>query len=234
VANGIAVSFLIFVDYDPSVAGQAIAVARRGDEWIMARHNFIGFQMVRILVTGGASYVGSHACKALAAAGYEPVVFDNLCAGHDWAVKWGPFEKGDLLDRDRIDGVVQKYQPAGVIHFASFAYVGESVTDPAEYWRNNVVGAINLCDALAAADASAMVFSSSCTVYGLTTAEFISEAEPVPAIDDARRAGDPARLVADIAHARKNLAWQPVHSSLDNIVSTAWNWHRSSVSADRA
>ena len=355
------------------MAGQAIAVARRGDEWIMARHNFIGFQMVRILVTGGASYVGSHACKALAAAGYEPVVFDNLCAGHDWAVKWGPFEKGDLLDRDRIDGVVQKYQPAGVIHFASFAYVGESVTDPAKYWRNNVVGAINLCDALAAADASAMVFSSSCTVYGLTTAEFISEAEPVapispygntkraieimlgdygaatgrrhtilryfnaagcdadgdigevhdpethllplaiaaaagsrdtlkifgndyptpdgtcirdyihvtdladahvraiarlvdgggsdvfnlgagdgysvrevidavgkivgtpvPAIDDARRAGDPARLVADIAHARKNLAWQPVHSSLDNIVSTAWNWHRSSVSADRA
>jgi UDP-glucose 4-epimerase len=79
-----------------------------------------------------------------------------------------------------------------------------------------------------------MVFSRSCTVYGLTTAEFISEAEPVPAIDDARRAGDPARLVADIAHARKNLAWQPVHSSLDNIVSTAWNWHRSSVSADRA
>ena len=135
--------------------------------------------MTRILVTGGAGYVGSHACKALATAGYEPVVFDNLCAGHDWAVKWGPLEQGDLLDRDRIAEVIAAHKPAGAIHFASFAYVGESVTDPGKYWRNNVTGAINLCDALTAADTDAIVFSSSCTVYGLTEAEFISEAEPV-------------------------------------------------------
>jgi UDP-arabinose 4-epimerase len=329
--------------------------------------------MTRILVTGGAGYVGSHACKALATAGYEPVVFDNLCAGHDWAVKWGPLEQGDLLDRDRIAEVVAAHKPAGAIHFASFAYVGESVIDPGKYWRNNVTGAINLCDALAAADTNAIVFSSSCTIYGLTEAEFISEAEPVlpinpygntkraieimladyevatgmrntvlryfnaagcdadgeigevhdpethliplaiaavagdrdalkifgtdyptpdgtcirdyihvtdladahvravrrmleggasdvfnlgagtgysvrevidavgrivgtpvTAIEDGRRAGDPARLVADISHAQHGLGWQPAHSSLDNIVSTAWNWSRTHMAAGRA
>ncbi|MAI49813.1 MAG: UDP-glucose 4-epimerase GalE [Rhodospirillaceae bacterium] len=321
--------------------------------------------MTKILVTGGAGYVGSHACKALAAAGYEPVVFDNLCAGHDWAVKWGVLEVGDLLDRERINEVVAAHKPAGAIHFASLAYVGESVTDPGKYWRNNVTGAINLCDALAAAETDAIVFSSSCTVYGLTKAPFINEAEPVApinpygntkraieimladyevangmrntvlryfnaagcdadceigevhdpethliplaiaaatgdreclkifgtdyptadgtcvrdyvhvtdlanahvravgrmldggksdifnlgagagysvrevidavgrvvgipvdVIDDARRAGDPARLVANISHAQQSLGWQPEHSSLDNIVSTAWNWYR--------
>lgn len=328
--------------------------------------------MTKILVTGGAGYVGSHACKALAAAGYEPVVFDNLCTGHKSAVRWGPFEQGDLLDRDRIAAVVAAHKPVGAIHFASFAYVGESVTDPGKYWRNNVTGAINLCDALAAAETPAIVFSSSCTVYGLTEAEFISEAEPVlpinpygntkraieimladyetatgmrntvlryfnaagcdadgeigeehdpethliplalaaaagdrdalkifgtdyptpdgtcirdyihvtdladahvqavrrmidggasdvfnlgagagysvrdvidtvgrvvgnqvPAIEDGRRAGDPARLVADIAHARAGLGWEPARSSLDNIVSTAWNWYRAQSAAGR-
>ena len=322
--------------------------------------------MTRILVTGGAGYVGSHACKALAAAGYEPVVFDNLCEGHDWAVKWGPLERGDLLDRDRIAEVVRQHEPAGAIHFASFAYVGESVTDAGKYWRNNVGGAINLCDALVAAKTPAIVFSSSCTVYGLTEAEYITEAEPVapinpygntkraieimlgdyevatglrntvlryfnaagcdadgeigeahdpethllplaiaaaagnrdglkifgtdyptpdgtfvrdyihvtdladahvraigrmleggtselfnlgagdgysvrevidsvgrivgtpvPAVEDARRPGDPARLVADISHARDGLGWEPAHSSLDNILTTAWDWYRS-------
>lgn len=329
--------------------------------------------MNRILVTGGAGYVGSHACKALAAAGYEPVVFDNLCAGHEWAVKWGPLEQGDLLDRERIAEVVRKYQPAGAIHFASFAYVGESVTDPGKYWRNNVSGAINLCDALAATKTPPIVFSSSCTVYGLSEAEFINEAEPVvpinpygntkraieimladyetatglrntvlryfnaagcdadgeigeshdpethliplalaaaasdrdalkifgtdyptadgtcvrdyihvtdladahvravrrmldggdsavfnlgageghsvreiiegvgrvvgkpvPAVDDARRPGDPARLVADIGHARHGLGWEPAHSSLDNILTTAWNWYRAQISTNAA
>lgn len=329
--------------------------------------------MTSILVTGGAGYVGSHACKALAAAGYEPVVFDNLSAGHDWAVKWGPLEQGDLLDRDRIAEVVAAHKPAGAIHFASLAYVGESVADPGKYWRNNVTGAINLCDALVAAETNAVVFSSSCTVYGLTEVGLISEADPVlpinpygntkraieimladyeaatgmrntvlryfnaagcdaageigedhdpethlmplaiaaaagdrdalkifgtdyptpdgtcirdyihvtdladahvravrrmleggasdvfnlgagngysvrevidavgrivgtpvTAIEDGRRPGDPPRLVADIARAQQGLGWQPVHSSLDNIVSTAWNWYRAHRSAGRA
>ena len=321
--------------------------------------------MTRILVTGGAGYVGSHTCKALSQAGMEPVVFDHLVSGHDWAVKWGDLEVGDLLDSDRIAEVVGRVRPEGVIHFASFAYVGESVTDPAKYWHNNVTGTINLLDALTAANAPPMVFSSSCTVYGMTDADFITETvpvapinpygntkraieimlqdyevatglrhivlryfnaagcdadadigevhdpethliplaiaaaagdcaplkifgtdyptadgtcvrdyihvtdladahvralqhlldggasdifnlgvgngysvrevvdtvgrvvgTPVPAEEDARRPGDPARLVADATHARNGLGWVPAHSSLENIVATAWNWYQ--------
>jgi len=135
-----------------------------------------------ILVTGGAGYIGSHACKALAAAGYEPVTFDNLSTGHDWAVKWGPLERGDLLDRDHVFEAVARHRPGGVIHFASCAYVGESVADPAKYWRNNVAGAINLLDAMVAADVKHIVFSGSCTVYGMTGASHIGEDEPVAPI----------------------------------------------------
>ena len=321
--------------------------------------------MTRILVTGGAGYVGSHTCKALSQAGMEPVVFAHLISGHDWAVKWGDLEVGDLLDRDRIAEVVGRVCPEGVIHFASLTYVGESVTDPAKYWHNNVTGAINLLDALTAANVPPMVFSSSCTVYGMTDADFIAETvpvapinpygntkraieimlqdyevatglrhivlryfnaagcdadaeigevhepethliplaiaaaagdraalkifgtdyptadgtcvrdyihvtdladahvralrqlldgggsdvfnlgvgdgysvrevvdtvgrvvgTPVPAEEDARRPGDPARLVADATHARDGLGWVPSHSSLDNIVATAWNWYQ--------
>ena len=322
--------------------------------------------MTKILVTGGAGYIGSHTCKALAAAGMDPVVFDNLVSGHEWAVKWGGLETGDLLDRDRIAEVVQHVRPDGVIHFASSAYVGESVADPAKYWRNNVTGAINLLDALVHSSPPPMVFSSSCTVYGIIDADVISEAVPVAPInpygntkrtievmladynvatglrhivlryfnaagcdaaaeigeahdpetrliplaiaaaagdrdalkifgtdyptadgtcvrdyihvtdlanahvsalqylldggtsdvfnlgagaghsvyevidavgrvvgtpvtveEDVRRLGDPARLVADATHARKVLGWNPVHSSLDNIVATAWQWYQS-------
>ncbi|MPY72564.1 MAG: NAD-dependent epimerase/dehydratase family protein, partial [Alphaproteobacteria bacterium] len=121
--------------------------------------------MTRILVVGGAGYIGSHACKALAAAGFEPIAFDNLAAGHDWAAKWGPLEQGDLLDAGRIAEVVRRYGPEGAMHFASLIDVGESVRLPGLYWRNNVVGTINLCEALAANGVGALVFSSSCAVY---------------------------------------------------------------------
>ena len=331
----------------------------------MARHASRRSFMTKILVTGGAGYIGSHTCKALAAAGMEPVVFDSLIRGHDWAVKWGDLEKGDLFDRDRIAEVLARVRPDGVIHFAGFAYVGESVADPALYWHNNVTGAINLLDALVAAGAPPIVFSSSCTVYGITDAAFIDEhvpvapinpygntkraielmlqdyeaaaglrhivlryfnaagcdadaetgevhdpethliplaiaaaagdrdalkifgtdyptadgtcirdyihvtdladahvralrrlldgggsdlfnlgagdgysvrdvidtvgrivGTPVPAEEDARCPGDPARLVADATHAQDVLGWVPAHSSLDNIVATAWNWYQ--------
>src|SRR5438045_2560005 len=92
----------------------------------------------RVLVTGGAGYVGSHACKALAQAGFTPVAYDNLSRGNSWAVKFGPFEKGDLHDRPRLLEVIQRHQPIAVMHFAAFALVGESVADPALYYRNNV------------------------------------------------------------------------------------------------
>jgi UDP-glucose 4-epimerase len=101
-----------------------------------------------ILVTGGAGYIGSHACKALAASGRIPVTYDSLERGHRDAVRWGPFEQGDILDRDRLDYVIGKYEPAAVLHFAGLAFVGESVADPARYYRNNLAGSLVLLEAM--------------------------------------------------------------------------------------
>ncbi|WP_417240734.1 UDP-glucose 4-epimerase GalE [Celeribacter halophilus] len=119
-----------------------------------------------VIVTGGAGYIGSHACKALRAAGYEPVTFDNLSTGWEDAVKFGPFEKGDLLDRARLDEVFAKYKPVAVMHFAAFSQVGESMKDPAKYWRNNVIGSLTLIEAAVAAGCMNFVFSSTCATYG--------------------------------------------------------------------
>jgi UDP-arabinose 4-epimerase len=123
--------------------------------------------MSKILVTGGAGYVGSHTCKALAMAGLEPVVYDNLSSGHAWAVKWGPLERGDIADRRRLDSVISAYRPVAIMHFAAFAYVGESVVEPAKYYRNNVAGTLNLLEAARDNAISDFVFSSSCATYGI-------------------------------------------------------------------
>lgn len=122
--------------------------------------------MTHILVTGGAGYIGSHACKALKQAGYTPVTFDNLSTGWQDAVKFGPFEQGDLLDRARIDEVMQKYRPSAIMHFAAFSQVGESMQDPGKYWRNNVQGSLNLIEAAVDAGCLDFVFSSTCATYG--------------------------------------------------------------------
>jgi UDP-glucose 4-epimerase len=122
--------------------------------------------MTHILVTGGAGYIGSHACKALKQAGYTPVTFDNLSTGWQDAVKFGPFEQGDLLDRVRIDEVMQKYTPVAIMHFAAFSQVGESMQDPGKYWRNNVQGSLNLIEATVDAGCLDFVFSSTCATYG--------------------------------------------------------------------
>ena len=120
-----------------------------------------------ILVTGGAGYVGSHACKALAAAGYTPVAYDDLSRGHDWAARFGPLEVGALADRARLDEVIARYRPLAVLHFAAFAYVGESVIEPQLYYRNNVLGSLNLLEAMIGGRVTNMVFSSTCAVYGV-------------------------------------------------------------------
>ena len=120
-----------------------------------------------ILVTGGAGYVGSHACKALAAAGFNPITFDNLSRGHEWAVKWGPLEVGDVTDATRLHEVLESYRPVGVMHFAALAYVGESVEDPARYYTNNVAGSLCLLQATRRAGIKHFVFSSSCSTYGI-------------------------------------------------------------------
>ncbi len=122
--------------------------------------------MKTVLVTGGAGYIGSHACKALALQGYLPITYDNLIYGHEWAVKWGPFEKGDINDRSRLDEVFNKYKPDAVMHFAAYAYVGESVVHPAKYYRNNVAGSLTLLEAMKDHLVDKFIFSSSCATYG--------------------------------------------------------------------
>lgn len=117
-------------------------------------------------MTGGAGYIGSHTCKALARAGYLPVTYDNLVYGHEWAVKWGPLERGDILDRSRLDDVIGHYRPSAIMHFAAFAYVGESVGDPGKYYRNNVTGSLILLEAARDAGIANLVFSSTCATYG--------------------------------------------------------------------
>lgn len=122
--------------------------------------------MKNVLVTGGAGYIGSHACKALRAAGYTPVTFDNLETGWRAAVKFGPFVQGDLMDPASIAAVFTDYKPVAVMHFAALSQVGESMNDPARYWRNNLVGSLNLIEAAVAAGCLNFVFSSTCATYG--------------------------------------------------------------------
>ena len=122
--------------------------------------------MTHVLVTGGAGYIGSHACKVLKAAGYTPVTFDNLCKGWQDAVKFGPFEQGDLLDRDRLDAVFARWLPIAVMHFAALSQVGEAMSQPGRYWRNNVCGSLTLIEAAVAAGCLNFVFSSTCATYG--------------------------------------------------------------------
>ncbi len=119
-----------------------------------------------VLVTGGAGYIGSHACKALKAAGYLPVTYDNLSTGWQDAVKFGPFEQGELTDRVRLDAVFAKYQPAAVMHFAALSQVGDVMTQPGLYWHNNVTGSLTLIEAATTAGCLDFVFSSTCATYG--------------------------------------------------------------------
>lgn len=122
--------------------------------------------MKNVLVTGGAGYIGSHACKVLKNQGYNPVVFDNLSTGWQDAVKFGPFVKGDLSDRAVLDSVFDQFNPVAVLHFAALSQVGEATENPGLYWRNNIVGSLTLIEAAVAAGCLEFVFSSTCATYG--------------------------------------------------------------------
>lgn len=132
----------------------------------------------RILVTGGAGYIGSHTAKFLRLAGIEPVVYDNLTTGGRSAVRWGPFVHGDILDTSRLIEAIEQYRPVAVIHFAASAYVGESVADPAKYYNNNVRGTLSLLDACRATGLGKFIFSSSCATYGIPKVLPIDETTP--------------------------------------------------------
>lgn len=318
-----------------------------------------------VLVTGGAGYIGSHACKALAAASFLPVTFDNLSLGHAKAVKWGPLVQGDTRDATAVAAAIRGHSAVAIIHFAALSSVGESGREPAQYYRNNVGGLLGVLEGMALEGCRQIVFSSTAAVYGEAGEALIGEDTPtVPVnvygrsklmcetvladhaaanlltavslryfnasgadeaaeigedravethlipralmalqghIDDfqvfgsdfqtpdgtairdyihvsdladahvlalkrllagndggvfnlgtgqgysvgevmrtvqritgrtmaaptgGRRDGDPARLVADGSRARRELGFAPTRSSLDNIVATAWNWHR--------
>ncbi len=131
-----------------------------------------------VLVTGGAGYIGSHACKALKASGYLPVTYDNLSTGWADAVKFGPLEIGDLNDRSRLDEVFTKHQPIAVLHFGALSDVGQSVREPGLYWRNNAVGSLNLIQAMVAANCLKIVFSSTCATYGKQDNGVLDESTP--------------------------------------------------------
>ena len=122
-----------------------------------------------MLVTGGAGYIGSHAAKALSRAGYRVVVYDNLVAGHREAVKYGPLVEGDIADVGAVRDALRRHQIFAVMHFAAFLDVGESVREPARYYRNNVIGALGVLEAMAAESVTNFVLSSSCATYGEPT-----------------------------------------------------------------
>jgi UDP-arabinose 4-epimerase len=132
-----------------------------------------------VMVAGGAGYVGAHTCKALARAGFLPVVLDNLSTGHRDFVRWGPLVQADLRDTAAIAETIRQYGCLAVLHFAAFALVGESVTDPAKYYDNNVAGTLSLLAGMREAACDALVFSSTCAVYG--------QPERVPIAEDTPR-----------------------------------------------
>lgn len=131
-----------------------------------------------VLVTGGAGYIGSHGAKALKQAGYRVVVYDNLAAGHRGALKFGDFVQGDIGDVAAVREVLRRHEVFGVLHFAAFLDVGESVRDPARYYRNNVCGTLGLLEAMVAESVKYLVFSSTCATYGEPIETPIAETHP--------------------------------------------------------
>ncbi len=132
----------------------------------------------KVLVFGGAGYIGSHTCKVLAEQGFAPVVFDNLSEGYRDFVQWGDLIEADILDLDAVRAALRTVRPAALIHFAAFAYVGESVADPAKYYRNNVAGSLNIADAARLEGNVPVIFSSTCATYGIPAKVPIDENTP--------------------------------------------------------
>lgn len=156
--------------------------------------------MAKILVLGGAGYIGAHVCKALAARGDEPIVFDNLSSGHAHAIKWGPHVHGDIRKAEDLDRAFDTYAPDGVMHFAANIEVGEGQRFPLRFWENNVAGVVTLLGAMERAGVKPLVFSSTCAVYGEPETVPITEREsckPVSVYGRTKRAVE--QFLADVA-----------------------------------
>ena len=155
-----------------------------------------------ILVAGGAGYIGSHTCKALAAAGHTPVCVDSLVTGHRWAVNYGPLEIGDIHDGAFLDDVFRRWKPEAVIHFAAFIQVGESVSKPDIYYHNNVGGTLSLLRKMVEHNVRKLVFSSTCAIFGLPKVMPLVEDLPHAPINPYGATKSMAeRIIADFGHA---------------------------------
>jgi UDP-glucose-4-epimerase GalE len=132
----------------------------------------------KVLVTGGAGYIGSHCCKALSEAGYQPICYDNLSTGQADFVRWGPLINGDIQDTGKLTDALKDYGVVAVVHFAAFSLVGESVTDPAKYYQNNLAGTLGLLQAMRSVGCLRLVFSSTGAVYGAADSKPIPESFP--------------------------------------------------------
>ncbi len=136
-----------------------------------------------IFVTGGAGYIGSHVCKALFRKGYTPVTIDNLCSGNKEAVQWGPLEEGDIRDTEKLCALIEEYKPMAIMHFAALIQVGDSVTNPSDFYSNNVTGSYSLLEAARQNNIKNVVFSSTAAVYGMPDVDFLSEDRPLNPIN---------------------------------------------------
>lgn len=155
----------------------------------------------RVLVTGGAGYVGSHVAKNLSQAGCEVITFDNLDRGHRHAVKWGILVEGDLRDRDAVDRLFRQHRFDAVVHMAALAYVGESVQQPVRYYDNNVMGSLNLVEAMVKNGVKHLVFSSTCSIYGIHGTPINESASTVPINPYGRSKLSVERLLEYCVHA---------------------------------
>ena len=175
---------------------------------------------------GGAGYIGSYVNKALSQMGYETVVFDNLVYGHREAVKWGTFVQGDLKNPEEVEAVFQRFPIEAVFHFAAYAYVGESVTDPEKYYFNNVANTFDLLHAMRKHGCDKIISSLTCATYGEPEQMPITEdtGRDFPVICADRRAGDPAEPVGSSEKAKRILGWEPRYAEIDTIVAHAWKW----------
>ncbi len=150
-----------------------------------------------VLVTGGAGYIGSHACKSLARAGYRPVAYDSLIRGHREAVRWGPLVEADLADTERLADTIKRFEIAAVMHFAAFAYVGESMANPELYFRNNVGNSMRLLEAMRSTGVRHIVFSSTAATYGIPERVPIPESAPQRPVNPY---GESKRMVERMLH----------------------------------
>ena len=163
-----------------------------------------------ILVTGGAGFIGSHTAKLLHKSGFSPVVYDNLSTGHRSSVRWGEFVEGDTLSQEQLIASIRTFDPAAIIHFAASAYVGESVTDPAKYYRNNVGGIQSVLEASRLTGGRPVIFSSSCATYGIPDVLPIREGEMQNPINPYGR----TKLIAELMLADYSAAYDMPYAAL--------------------